>query len=323
MAKNRKVMTESVDYADEAQVLLEKMFQKSDTYATPTLIEQKEMSSRVLREADEDEGKGESEFNDMIPDYNADEMDADWSEDEDGEEYGEEENDFLEDVKIFKLNKSEEIEDDAKDSVKESVDGDIAKLSFELNYKWIDGEDDDVYLVIYDGDLFDDEEDSSLDDLKGFVSDNFKEVTVSDEDFDFVKEKIGEEEGEATESKKTKKKAVKGSKESARRVEVTNELINNYMLEKDHKLFAYAVNSLLSFVKSKDTKVYESVHKLLDPNMVVSWYLLVQPSARMSGKHIPDSVFNKWANKAYKSPVKSVELIRELMSSNNYDNKEC
>jgi len=130
------------------------------------------------------------------------------------------------------------------------------------------------------------------------------------------------EEGEATESKKTKKKAVKGSKESARRVEVTNELINNYMLEKDHKLFAYAVNSLLSFVKSKDTKVYESVHKLLDPNMVVSWYLLVQPSARMSGKHIPDSVFNKWANKAYKSPVKSVELIRELMSSNNYDNKE-
>lgn len=36
----------------------------------------------------------------------------------------------------------------------------------------------------------------------------------------------------------------------------------------------------------------------------------------------PDSVFAKWAKKTYKSPVKSVELIRELMSSNNYDNKE-
>lgn len=130
------------------------------------------------------------------------------------------------------------------------------------------------------------------------------------------------EEGDATESKKDKKKKVKGSKESARRIEVTNELINLYMLDKDHKIFAYVVNSLLSFVKSKDSKVYEYVHKLLDPNMIVSWYILVQPSSRMSNKHITDSIFNKWVNKSYKSPVKSVELIRELMSSNNYDNKE-
>jgi hypothetical protein len=132
-------------------------------------------------------------------------------------------------------------------------------------------------------------------------------------------------EGEKAESKKGKKDKqtkIKGSKESSVRVEVTNELINNYMLEKDYKVFAYAVNSLLAFVKNKDAKIYESVHKLLDPNMILSWYLLVQPSARMGGKHIPDSVFAKWAKKTYKSPVKSVELIRELMSSNNYDNKE-
>lgn len=132
------------------------------------------------------------------------------------------------------------------------------------------------------------------------------------------------EEGEATETrKKDKKKSSKeGSKESAVRAEVTNELINQYMLNKEHKVFSYAVNSLLTFVKNKDAKVYETVHKLLDPNMVVSWYLLVQPSAKMSGKHIPDSVFKKWAHKSYKSPIKSVDLIRELMSSNNYDNKE-
>lgn len=132
------------------------------------------------------------------------------------------------------------------------------------------------------------------------------------------------EEGEATETrKKDKKKSPKeGSKESAVRVEVTNELINQYMLNKEHKVFAYAVNSLLTFVKNKDSKVYETVHKLLDPNMVLSWYLLVQPSSKMSSKHIPDSVFKKWAHKSYKSPIKSVDLIRELMSSNNYDNKE-
>ena len=94
------------------------------------------------------------------------------------------------------------------------------------------------------------------------------------------------------------------------------------MMEKDHKVFAYATNSLLSFIKTKDTPLYENIHKLLDPNMILSWYLLVQPSARMGGKHIPDSIFAKWAKKTYKSPVKSVELIRELMSSNNYDNKE-
>lgn len=133
-------------------------------------------------------------------------------------------------------------------------------------------------------------------------------------------------EGEAAESRKKdkdkKKPSIVGTKESAVRVEVTNELINKYMMEKDHKVFAYAVNSLLSFVKSKDNKLYESVHKLLDPNMIVSWYILVQPSARMSSKHIPDSLFKKWAHKSYKSPIKSVELIRELMSSNNYDNKE-
>lgn len=132
------------------------------------------------------------------------------------------------------------------------------------------------------------------------------------------------EEGEATEiRKKDKKKSPKeGSKESAVRVEVTNELINQYMLNKEHKVFAYAVNSLLTFVKNKDSKVYETVHKLLDPNMVLSWYLLVQPSSKMSSKHIPDSVFKKWAHKSYKSPIKSVDLIRELMSSNNYNNKE-
>lgn len=132
------------------------------------------------------------------------------------------------------------------------------------------------------------------------------------------------EEGEATETRKKdkKKSSREGSRESAVRVEVSNELINQYMLNKDHKVFSYAVNSLLTFVKTKDTKVYEAVHKLLDPNMILSWYLLVQPSAKMSGKHIPDSLFKKWAHKSYKSPIKSVDLIRTLMSSNDYDNKE-
>lgn len=130
-------------------------------------------------------------------------------------------------------------------------------------------------------------------------------------------------EGNSVESKKKdKQKKVKGSKESIMRVEITNELINNYMIDKDHKLFAYAVNSLLKFIKSKDMQIYEKIHKLLDPNMIISWYLLVQPTSRLNDKHIPDSLFSKWGSKVYKLPIKSVDLIRELMSSNNYDNKE-
>lgn len=132
------------------------------------------------------------------------------------------------------------------------------------------------------------------------------------------------QEGEAAESKKQKKtgKGITGGKESIIRVDVTNTLINQYMSDKDNKQFAYAVNSLLKFVKSKDSKVYESIHKLLDPNMIVSWYILVQPSAKTSSKYISDSLFSKWHKDSFKSPIKSVELIRELMSSNDYDNKD-
>jgi hypothetical protein len=133
------------------------------------------------------------------------------------------------------------------------------------------------------------------------------------------------EEGKVVESAKKSKSGsseIKGSKELALRVEVTNELINKYMADEESKDFAYAVNSLLLFIKEKDKKIFEKVHKLLDPNLVVSWYIMVQPTSKTSNKHIPDSLFSKWATKKYKLPIKSVELIKELISSNNYDNKD-
>jgi hypothetical protein len=113
-----------------------------------------------------------------------------------------------------------------------------------------------------------------------------------------------------------------GSKEMAARVEVTNELINKYQKDKKSKVFAYAVNSLLLYIKDSDKAVYEKVHKLLDPNLVVSWYIMVQPTSYSDNKHINDEIFANWANKKYKLPIQSVELIKELFSSNNYDNKE-
>jgi hypothetical protein len=137
-----------------------------------------------------------------------------------------------------------------------------------------------------------------------------------------LKNKEFPKEGEKKEKSKKAANDIMGGKELATRVEITNELINDYSSNEESKKFAYTLNSLLLFVKEKDKKVFEHVHKLLDPNLVVSWYIIVQPTAKMSNKHIPDSLFSKWANKKYKLPIKSVELIKELISSNNYDNKE-
>lgn len=113
-----------------------------------------------------------------------------------------------------------------------------------------------------------------------------------------------------------------GSKESGIRVEVTNELINEYTKEEDSKVFIYAVNSLLTFLQKKEPKVYDVVHKLVDSNLVVSWYIIVQPTAKMSKKHISDSLFKRWAKGHHKSPLKNANLLKELFSSNNFDNKE-
>ena len=127
---------------------------------------------------------------------------------------------------------------------------------------------------------------------------------------------------EVTKEKKEKSESKKGSKENSTRVQVTNALINEYVAHKNKNAFAYHVNSLLSYLKSKDTSVYEKIHKLLDPNMVLSWYILVQPTMKANSKHISDALFNKWAQTNFKNPIKSVELLKDIISSNKYDTKE-
>jgi hypothetical protein len=149
-------------------------------------------------------------------------------------------------------------------------------------------------------------------------STNFNVLDLKSEEFPI--------EGKEVEFKKTKSKKgsndISGAKELASRVEVTNELINVYTKNEESNIFAYTLNSLLTYIQKKDKKVFDHVHKLLDPNMIVSWYIMVQPTARRSDKHIPDQLFASWAKKVYKNPIKSVELIKELISSNNYDVKE-
>ncbi len=136
------------------------------------------------------------------------------------------------------------------------------------------------------------------------------------------------EEGETVKQNKDAKgeKSKRGGSEKvlATRIEITNDLLKKYKGDKDFKVYAYAVNSLLTYIKNKDKdeKTYKSICKLLDPNMIISWYILVQPSAKHDNKHIPDVLFSNWAKECYNAPIPSVKLIRELFSTNCWDNKE-
>lgn len=148
---------------------------------------------------------------------------------------------------------------------------------------------------------------------------NFNVLDLDTDDFP-VEGK--EAKGSSSKKKGSGSSEIEGSKELSIRVEVTNELINEYMTNEESKTFIYAVDSLLTFIKNKDKEVYKKVHKLLDPNLVVSWYIMVQPTMKGNNKHISDKLFSKWAQSSYKKPIKSAALIQELISSNNYDNKE-
>ena len=113
----------------------------------------------------------------------------------------------------------------------------------------------------------------------------------------------------------------RGKGEAVKRVHATNMLMNAYLNSKDIKPVAYKLNSLLQYIKSKDTSLYEKVKLLVDPSVIVSWYLLVQPT-KHSNKYIPDAIFNKWCEMYYQLEMPSVEEIKNLFNANDYDNKQ-
>ena len=98
-------------------------------------------------------------------------------------------------------------------------------------------------------------------------------------------------EGESAERpviQRTKGKGKRGGNDDHKR-EYTNELMET----KDHHKIIYALNSLLNYVRTNNTERFASIKQVIDPNMVLSWYIIVQP-----GKTTPDYVshdmFNEW-----------------------------
>lgn len=116
------------------------------------------------------------------------------------------------------------------------------------------------------------------------------------------------------------KRDVEGSNEgNNKKVEVTEHLFKNPTSEKLMHKVAYHLNSLLEHIKNEDETLFKELSLLMDPNMIVSWFILVQPSKthHASNPHINSQLFNSWK---HNDTIKSVNLIKEIFDSNKNDN---
>ena len=106
--------------------------------------------------------------------------------------------------------------------------------------------------------------------------------------FDYKSDKFPKE-GESAErppmGRKGKGKKGRGEDDNAK-VLYTAEL----MKTEDPKKVIYALNSL---VKSLDDKMLKKVKSIIDPNMILTWYIIVQPG-KTNDEYISNDMFNEW-----------------------------
>jgi len=129
------------------------------------------------------------------------------------------------------------------------------------------------------------------------------------------------EESATVEAPKTKKKTVKGSSENKNRIHATEEITKDVHDKKHNHKVAYKLNSLLEFIKKKDNTLYNKVVALVDPNMTLTWYILVQPT-KMDNHHISNELFEEWYAKGFKNPINSVSLIKQIFTTEMHENSK-
>lgn len=115
---------------------------------------------------------------------------------------------------------------------------------------------------------------------------------------------------------KSRGKGKKGREDNNKKMLYTHELMNT----KNYSTVIYALNSLLGYVKKNDDDVFNTVKTLIDPNMILSWYILVQPS-KDDEPYISNDMFNDWVEKnaVDKLPTNKdilQELLEEIKPSN-------
>jgi hypothetical protein len=138
---------------------------------------------------------------------------------------------------------------------------------------------------------------------------------------------------------KSRGKGKKGREDNNKKMLYTHELMN----EKNYSTVIYALNSLLGYVKKNDEKTFNTVKNLIDPNMILSWYILVQPG-KENTPYISNDMFNDWVEKnaldelpkdkdvlevlinKTETPnglLKESKKKRDMAKENEYDLDEC
>lgn len=108
--------------------------------------------------------------------------------------------------------------------------------------------------------------------------------------------------------------AKKGGSEDDQKSKYTEELMDN----KDSKLVAYKLNSLIKYCKSKDfendTNYYDKLIHRLDPNVILSWYIIVQPNKNVPC-YIPHDTFNEWKKNISKNQDEQTTELVEIFKN--------
>lgn len=108
---------------------------------------------------------------------------------------------------------------------------------------------------------------------------------------------------------KSRGKGKKGREDNNNKMLYTHELMNT----KNYSTVIYALNSLLGYLKNNDSDAFNIVKTLIDPNMILSWYILVQPG-KENKPYISNEMFNEWVEKnAVDDLPTNKEVLEELL----------
>lgn len=127
--------------------------------------------------------------------------------------------------------------------------------------------------------------------------------------FDYKSDKFPTE-GEDAERPIMNRSKGKGKKggEISKKITFTHELMET----KDYKKVIYALNSLL---KSLDNNKLEKIKSIIDPNMILSWYIIVQPG-KANDTHISNEDFNNWANaNTIDNMAENTDVLRDILEN--------
>ena len=107
---------------------------------------------------------------------------------------------------------------------------------------------------------------------------------------------------------KSRGKGKKGREDNNNKMLYTHELMNT----KNYSKVIYALNSLLGYVKDNDDDAFNTVKTLIDPNMILSWYILVQPG-KDDEPYISNEIFNDWAKNNSGELQKNKDVLQKLL----------